>query len=56
MLIRDVALTGPRGLMIVAFFSACMSTIGTRINWGIPYLANPSMQHRHCPNRSLCHA
>ena len=34
MIIRDLAPIGLRGLMIVAFFSAYMSTMSTQINWG----------------------
>lgn len=40
MVIRDFAPIGLRGLMIVAFFSAYMSTMSTQINWGASYLAS----------------
>ncbi|HXV59501.1 MAG TPA: sodium:proline symporter, partial [Vicinamibacteria bacterium] len=38
MLIRDVAPAGLRGLMLVAFFAAFMSTISTQVNWAASYL------------------
>jgi Na+/proline symporter len=38
--IRDLAPAGVRGLLIVAFFSAYMSTISTQMNWGASYLVN----------------
>ncbi len=37
---RDLAPVGLRGLLLVAFFSAFMSTISTQINWGASYLVN----------------
>jgi solute:Na+ symporter, SSS family len=38
MLIRDIAPAGLRGLMLVTFFAAFMSTISTQINWAASYL------------------
>ncbi|MGH9336722.1 MAG: sodium:solute symporter family transporter, partial [Vicinamibacteria bacterium] len=38
MLIRDIAPAGLRGLMLVAFLAAYMSTISTQINWAASYL------------------
>ncbi len=38
MLIRDIAPVGLRGVMIVAFLAAYMSTISTQINWAASYL------------------
>jgi SSS family transporter len=38
--IRDLAPAGLRGLMLVVFFAAFMSTISTQINWGASYLVN----------------
>jgi Na+/proline symporter len=38
MLIRDIAPSGLRGLLIVAFLAAYMSTISTQINWAASYL------------------
>jgi Na+/proline symporter len=38
--IRDLAPAGLRGLMLVAFFAAFMSTISTQMNWGASYLVS----------------
>jgi Na+/proline symporter len=38
MLIRDIAPAGLRGIMLVAFLAAYMSTISTQINWAASYL------------------
>jgi Na+/proline symporter len=38
--IRDLAPAGLRGLILVAFFAAFMSTISTQVNWGASYLVN----------------
>lgn len=40
MVIRDVAPAGLRGLLLVTFFAAYMSTISTQVNWGASYLVN----------------
>lgn len=40
MIMRDLCPPGLRGLMLVAFFSAFMSTISTQMNWGASYLVN----------------
>lgn len=40
MLIRELAPNGLRGLLLVAFFAAYMSTISTQMNWGASYLVN----------------
>ncbi len=40
MVIRDLAPTGVRGLVLVSFFAAFMSTISTQMNWGASYLVN----------------
>jgi Na+/proline symporter len=40
MVIKDFAPAGLRGLMLVAFFAAFMSTISTQMNWGASYLVN----------------
>jgi Na+/proline symporter len=55
MVIRDVAPEGLRGLMLVVFAAAFMSTISTQMNWGASYLVNdfykpfirPNADHRH---------
>jgi Na+/proline symporter len=38
MLIRDIAPAGLRGVLLVAFLAAYMSTISTQINWAASYL------------------
>ena len=40
MAMRDYLPSGWRGLMLVAFFAAYMSTISTQLNWGAGYLVN----------------
>lgn len=40
MVIRDLAPAGVRGLLLVAFFAAFMSTISTQLNWGASYLVS----------------
>lgn len=40
MVVRDLAPTGVRGLVLVAFASAFMSTISTQMNWGASYVVN----------------
>ncbi len=40
MVIRDVAPAGVRGLVLVSFFAAFMSTISTQMNWGASYLVS----------------
>lgn len=37
-IIRDIAPDGLRGIMLVTFFAAFMSTISTQMNWGASYL------------------
>ncbi len=37
---RDFLPSGLRGLLLVAFFAAYMSTISTQLNWGASYLIN----------------
>jgi len=37
---RDFLPTGLKGLLLVAFFAAYMSTISTQLNWGASYLVN----------------
>ncbi|MFN4298133.1 MAG: sodium:solute symporter family protein [Thermaurantimonas sp.] len=39
-LIRDYMPTGIRGLMLLVFLSAYMSTISTQLNWGSGYMTN----------------
>ncbi len=40
MLMRDLLPAGLRGLLLVAFFAAFMSTLATQINWGASYLVS----------------
>lgn len=40
MLMRELAPAGLRGLLLVTFFAAFMSTISTQMNWGASYLVN----------------
>lgn len=40
MAMRDYLPTGLKGLLLVGFFSAYMSTISTQLNWGASYLTN----------------
>ncbi|MFN8398005.1 MAG: sodium:solute symporter family protein [Bacteroidia bacterium] len=43
MAMKDFLPVGLRGLMLVAFFAAYMSTIATQLNWGASYLVNDLM-------------
>ncbi len=60
MVIRDLAPAGLRGLMLVTFFAAFMSTISTQMNWGASYLVRdvyqrflkPRASDRHYANAS----
>jgi len=40
MLIRELAPPGLRGLLLVTFFAAYMSTVSTQMNWGASYVVN----------------
>ncbi|MCC6384748.1 MAG: Na+:solute symporter [Bacteroidia bacterium] len=40
MAMKDFLPAGLKGLMLVAFFAAYMSTIATQLNWGASYLVN----------------
>lgn len=40
MAMKEFLPTGLRGLLLVAFFAAYMSTISTQLNWGASYLIN----------------
>jgi Na+/proline symporter len=60
MVMRDLAPVGLRGLLLVAFFAAFMSTISTQLNWGASYLVNdfykrflrPDADQRHLTRAS----
>jgi Na+/proline symporter len=55
MVIRDLAPSGLRGLMMVTFFAAFMSTISTQLNWGASYLVKDVYQRFVRPNASDRH-
>ena len=40
LIMRDYLPVGLKGLLLVAFFAAYMSTISTQLNWGASYLVN----------------
>lgn len=44
MIMRELCPIGLRGLIMVAFFSAFMSTISTQMNWGASYLVRDIIQ------------
>lgn len=47
---RDLSPIGVRGLMLVTFFAAFMSTISTQMNWGASYLTRDVYQRFLRPN------
>ena len=47
---RDLSYPGLRGLMLVTFFAAFMSTISTQMNWGASYLVRDVYQRFYHPN------
>ena len=47
---RDLSPPGLRGLMLVTFFAAFMSTISTQMNWGASYLVRDVYQRFIAPN------
>ena len=51
MVMREVSPHGLRGLILVTFFAAFMSTISTQMNWGASYLVCDVYQ-RFAPNAS----
>ena len=55
MVIRDLAPSGLRGLMMVTFFAAFMSTISTQLNWGASYLVKDVYQRFVRPDASDRH-
>ena len=55
MVIRDVAPTGLRGLIMVTFFAAFMSTISTQMNWGASLLVRDIYQRFLNPDASQKH-
>ena len=55
MIIADLAPSGLRGLMLVTFFAAFMSTISTQMNWGASYLVKDVYQRFVQPGASDKH-
>ena len=51
MVIRDIAPVGLRGLLMVTFFAAFMSTISTQMNWGASLLVRDIYQRFMRPDR-----
>ena len=49
---RDFLPTGLKGLLLVAFFAAYMSTISTQLNWGASYLTNDIYKRFIAPKSS----
>ncbi|WP_291721919.1 sodium:solute symporter family protein [Bernardetia sp.] len=52
MAMKEFLPTGWRGLLLVAFFAAYMSTISTQLNWGASYIINDLYQPFIKPNAS----
>jgi Na+/proline symporter len=52
MLIRELAPSGLRGLLLVTFAAAYMSTISTQTNWGASYLVNDLYRRFVAPGAS----
>lgn len=52
MVMRELSPPGLRGLIMVAFFSAFMSTISTQMNWGASYLIRDFVQPIFASNAS----
>lgn len=50
--LRDLSPVGLRGLMLVTFFAAFMSTISTQMNWGASYLVRDVYQRFINPDAS----
>ena len=55
MVMRDFLPHGLKGLLIVAFFAAYMSTISTQLNWGTSYLINDLYRRFVVPEASQKH-
>jgi len=52
---RDFLPSGWRGLLLVAFLAAYMSTISTQLNWGAGYLVNDVYKRFIAPNKDDKH-
>ena len=55
MVMAEVSPVGLRGLMLVTFFAAFMSTLSTQMNWGASYLVNDFYCRFFAPNASEKH-
>ncbi|MGI9457158.1 MAG: sodium:solute symporter family protein, partial [Aeoliella sp.] len=55
LVVKDFAPSGLRGLMLVAFFAAFMSTISTQMNWGASYLVNDFYKRFVAPESDEAH-
>lgn len=44
LLMKNYLPTGLKGILLVAFFSAYMSTLSTQLNWGTSYVINDAVQ------------
>jgi SSS family solute:Na+ symporter len=55
MAMRDFLPDGLRGLLLVAFLAAYMSTISTQLNWGAGYLVNDFYKRFMKPNKTDKH-
>ncbi|MFH0795185.1 MAG: sodium:proline symporter, partial [bacterium] len=55
MMMRDLLPVGMRGLLLVAFFAAFMSTLATQINWGASYLVSDFYKRFYAPNADQKH-
>ncbi len=55
MVMNTVLPAGLRGLLLVAFFSAFMSTLSTQINWGASYIVNDFYKRFIKPDASPGH-
>jgi len=53
MAMKDHLPTGLKGLLLVAFLSAYMSTISTQLNWGASYLTNDLYKRFLKPKRGI---
>ncbi|GIW94393.1 MAG: sodium:proline symporter [Pirellulaceae bacterium] len=52
LVMRRLAPSGLRGLLLVTFFAAYMSTISTQVNWGASYLVRDLYERFWYPNAS----
>lgn len=55
MLMKELLPAGFRGLLLVAFFAAYMSTLSTQINWGASYLVSDVYKRFMAPNKVDIH-